>query len=659
MLPCKREITEPAWRSRVVVSADDRAGHTGTSLSTNGAYRLAYRPDVDGLRAIAVIAVLGYHLQISWVPGGFVGVDIFFVISGYLIGALILKEARAGSFSLVSFYARRVRRIAPAFGVMVSTVLVVSYFKLLPSEYVRFAWSAFYSALSVSNIYFYYHAGYFDAPASTQPLLHTWSLGVEEQFYLFFPVLVVIVFKCARNRLNASIALILLCSFALSVYETLVAPRSAFYLAPARVWELLLGVLLVNQSWTAKLPSFARHLGATAGLAMIGFAITTFTYETPFPGAAALIPCLGAALVIAAGQSGGSLVGSALSLRPVVFVGLISYSLYLWHWPILFFVRFDSLVLTTRSRVAVILFSLVAATLSWQFVEKPFRKRFRSLPDARVIFGGLTGLVSLATIALLVITGDGFPARFSPTARAFAQYLGEGQAHFREGECFIVGPYTFADFDRAKCLGTQSGRKNYLLLGDSHAAQLWYGLSAALPDVNILQATAAGCKPRLRGEPRTDVSCALMMGFVFSEFLRGNHVDRLLIAGRWVESDLTSLEKVLAWAKARDIPVTLFGPMVEYDFALPRLLAEAAQMNDPKIVTDNRTPNDSKLDNQLRAVAVTYGARYISFYHLLCISSRCLDLTPEGSPLEFDTDHLTREGSLLVARELINTGQLN
>ena len=267
---------------------------------------LGYRRDIDGLRAVAVLAVLGYHLQISWFSGGFVGVDVFFVISGYLIGALILREVEVGTFSPLGFYARRIRRIAPAFTVMVVLIMVLAYFALLPAEYLRLAWSALFAASSISNIYFAGHTGYFDAPSANQVLLHTWSLGVEEQFYLVFPLLVLVTTRYAPKMLSMGIGLLWIASFGLSAVGVFENPESTFYLAPGRAWELLLGVLLAIYPWTMVRDNTARNLMALLGLAMIGFSIVTYSIETPFPGATALVPCLGAALIIAAGQTGNS-----------------------------------------------------------------------------------------------------------------------------------------------------------------------------------------------------------------------------------------------------------------------------------------------------------------------------------------------------------------
>ena len=542
---------------------------------------------------------------------------------------------------------------------MALSVMVLAYFLLLPAEYVRLAWSTLFAALSISNVYFFEHTGYFDAPAGAQILLHTWSLGVEEQYYLVFPLLVLLLTRYAPKLLILGVSLLWIGSFGLSAIGALEFPASTFYLAPARAWELLLGVLLAIYPWTMVRHNAARNLMALLGLAMIGFSVIAYSVDTPFPGATALIPCVGAALIIAAGQAGDSLVGRLLSLPPVAFVGLISYSLYLWHWPVIFFQRSDAEVLTNTSRLLIVLYSFALALLSWQFVEKPFRRGFNSTPDRQVVARGLLGLGVVAAAAVFMITMDGLPARFSPAARAYAAYLDAGQSHFRDGSCFIVGTYAFSSFERDKCLRREEGRQNYLLIGDSHAAQLWYGLSKLLDGVHILQATTAGCKPKFTHARAGETSCSLMMDYVFNDYLASNHVDRLLIGGRWLQRDLPGLEDVLKWAKSRAIPVTLFGPMVEYEQALPRILAAAAQNNDLRAAESHQIKNNMALDSALDAIAAKYGATYVSYYKLLCMSDGCLTTTPDGSPLEFDTDHLTRQGSLLVVRKLIETGQLS
>jgi peptidoglycan/LPS O-acetylase OafA/YrhL len=625
-----------------------------------------YRPDIDGLRAVAVLAVVGFHVGILWLPGGYVGVDVFFVISGYLIGSIIIDEVRGGRFSLARFYVRRIRRILPALVAMILCVLAAAYFILLPVELENYAASAISVALSISNIYFLNHTGYFDAPAATTPLLHTWSLAVEEQFYAVFPLFVMLMHRILRRRLEAAVILLMLVSFALSVIGVATSPERAFYLAPSRAWELLLGTFIAIRPWTGISRAWVRNAMAAIGLGLIAFAIRKFTFETPFPGAAALVPCLGAALVIAAGQSGPSVVGRLLSLRPVVFIGLISYSLYLWHWPILVFQRTDSILVAHASprmtQAVIIAVSIVVAALSWKFIEQPFRTYGAKQRNARVFAGGFAALGVVVALALAIVGSNGLAGRFNPQANKYAAYLDYTQVHFREGKCFIVSPYTFADFDKQGCLGQDPSRKNYLLLGDSEAAHLWYGMSHLLSDAHVLQATGAGCPPRL-DYPASAGSCGTLMTYVLDDYLPKHHVDRLLIAARWIDRDLPYLKAVLAMAAARGIPVTLFGPMVEYDLPLPRILADAAQSDTAasaeRQVVGRHVVDQHQLDVRIAALAAQYGDEYVSFHSLLCADGSCATVAADGVPLQFDQNHLTKDGSLFVVKRAIDTGDLS
>src|SRR5258708_7906370 len=296
-----------------------------------------YRADIDGLRAVAVLLVFAYHLGTARVRGGFVGVDVFFVISGYLIGSIILSEIDSGKFSLLSFYERRVRRILPALFVALAVCAVLAYKFFLPAELDEFAKSFLAATFSFSNVFFYHQAGYFEGPAAMKPLLHTWSLAVEEQFYIFLPLFLLAVRRYSLAVRRNIVMAVTICSFIISAWGAFKNPDATFYLAHTRAWELLLGTLLALDF----IPHFSgrswRNFLSAAGLTMILASAVLYEKTTPFPGLAAAVPCFGAALIIAAGRDGSSFVGTALSLRPVVFIGMISYSLYLWHWPLIVF----------------------------------------------------------------------------------------------------------------------------------------------------------------------------------------------------------------------------------------------------------------------------------------------------------------------------------
>jgi peptidoglycan/LPS O-acetylase OafA/YrhL len=618
--------------------------------------KLQYRPDIDGLRAVAVLSVLAYHFRISAFRGGFIGVDVFFVISGYLISAIILQDIRAGQFSIISFYERRVRRIFPALIVLLIGTGIVAYFLFLPAELVSFAKSQLAALLSVSNFFFWKTSGYFSAPVETKPLVHTWSLAVEEQFYVFLPIFLYLAHRCFRKHLRIFVVLIALFSFAISAVGAFKFPDATFYLPHTRAWELLLGVLITLDVFPAIRTPAMRNAATIAGLALISVAVFGFTAYTPFPGVTALPPCLGAALIIAGGQTGDSLVGRILSLKPVVFVGLISYSLYLWHWPVIVFQNMESLLVTTVSvrmiKLACILVSFALATLCWKYVELPFRGKQKLFNRAGVFKFAAAATTVVIAVGLTTLASGGFPSRYPEKAIQVASYLDyDSAAYFREGTCFISSENKFSDYDYARCLQQDPAKRNDLLFGDSHAAQLWYGFSTTLPGVNVMQATAAGCKPTLQQPFIVASACSHLMNYVFADYLPAHHVDHLLIEAHWRADDLPALALTLDWLKRRQVPVVLFGPMVQYDTALPRLLAFSIRGNDPAIPDQHRI-DLHRLDADMAAMARARGMDYVSFYQSLCSPTSCTEFSANGAPLVYDYGHLTKEGSVLVAQRL-------
>jgi peptidoglycan/LPS O-acetylase OafA/YrhL len=267
---------------------------------------LKHRPDVDGLRALAVMLVLAFHLEVPHLRGGFVGVDVFFVISGYLITSIIVKDIRASRFSIPAFYERRARRILPALVVVMLTCTCLTLHYLFPSELVAYARSMLAATFSYSNIYFWYTAGYFDAPAQAKPLLHTWSLAVEEQFYLVLPMLLLLISTRWPRRRNAVVVALAACSFLWSVWSAYKLPIDAFYLPLSRAWELLAGSILALDLLPPITVAWAREIAALVGISFIGCAATYYSGQTPFPGLAGVLPCVGALLVLAAGRYGSS-----------------------------------------------------------------------------------------------------------------------------------------------------------------------------------------------------------------------------------------------------------------------------------------------------------------------------------------------------------------
>jgi peptidoglycan/LPS O-acetylase OafA/YrhL len=642
-----------------------------------------YRSDIDGLRAVAVLSVLGSHMAVRRLTGGFVGVDIFFVISGYLISSILFRDVAASRFSVLGFYERRIRRIFPALFAMLLVFSVVASIYFLPHELVDFGKSLIAATLSVSNVYFWNHSGYFDSPTSN-PLLHTWSLAVEEQFYLLFPVLLVLVRKFAPRSLKAAVVALFLLSLISSAVLVLHHPNTAFYMPWTRAWELLLGTLLslklfpsiASTHVSARNAVLLRNAFSLAGVAMIAYAILTYTPATVFPGPSALLPCLGAALIIAAGETGPSFIGSILSLRPVVFIGLISYSLYLWHWPVIILHKMGilfAMASTVPHRylnnlspqhydiLIELITSLILGTLSWRFIERPFRVGAFRL-SGRPLFTLAGGTLALFVIpGIAAVLSHGFKSRFTPQSVQLASYLDDkaDAGSMRLGSCFLTTGNKSTDFNSSLCLHSDPSRRNFLLLGDSHSAMLWPGLSSVLPNVNLMQTSVSGCDPVIH--PSGSHLCRQMMHFIYATWLPQHPVDGLLLQARWEPSQLSGLSETVVWARAHHVPIILFGPVPEYDAPLPRLEAYSVAWHQPSLPQQHRIAGIDFLDARLQRLAATsWHVPYISLYQAICDPATCTEYTDPTHtvPLMFDSNHLSAQGSVLIAHRLLERGDL-
>ena len=462
---------------------------------------LGYRADIDGLRALAVLPVVFYHAGIPGFTGGFVGVDVFFVISGYLMASLIVGEMERGEFSLLRFYERRIRRIFPALFVMIAACAVMAWFVFMPNEFVYFARSVRDAAFFISNYRFERQVGYFDIAADMKPLLHTWSLAVEEQFYIVFPLVLMLLRWLAPRRIALVLLVALVASLAASVWTVYRKPEAAFYLSQYRAWELLLGAMLAFNVVPKASHLLVRETLAAVGVVLIAFAVFTYSDDTVFPGLTALVPCVGAALIIHCQTSGGP---ASLLLRapPVVFVGLVSYSMYLWHWPIVVFMRyFDGPELSLVQGGLVVTASFVAAVISWRFVERPFRGRTSRIFRAP-LFAGAAAVVTLAAVfGTYVISERGVAGRLPPAAAKLYSATFD-RSDFSKPKCFIStegdGP-SLADIRAGKLchMGTPGSEPRFLVWGDSHAAAMAPAIDAAAKQAGVQGAFIGqgGCPP--------------------------------------------------------------------------------------------------------------------------------------------------------------------
>jgi peptidoglycan/LPS O-acetylase OafA/YrhL len=635
------------------------------SVSNRGFVTSTYRPDIDILRAIAVLSVLCFHWEVSPFSGGFVGVDVFFVISGFLITRLIIHDLEVGTFSFARFYERRVRRILPALYVVIAATCLAAWYLLPPPQTVELARSIVAVTLFSSNILFWQEAGYFDAPAITKPLLHTWSLSVEEQFYLVFPTLLIILFKRlpipAVSR-NAVVTLFVFAaaSFAYNVWQVEVAPSAAFYLSPGRAWEFLLGSMLAVGNIPKIRSHYAQFLVATLGITMIIAAALSFRSKTAFPGTAALLPCIGAVLCIWANtdRNPGRIERAFTSLP--LFYGKISYSLYLWHWPIWLFARLwlrPDEDFPTSTKLAMFALATALSFVSFRLVEQPFRNPARVSRRALLISGG-TASVSLLLVGIVGAELDGFPGRIPPDIAALADYASYPRSvPYRENVCFLQPSQKIEEYDVDKCATPKPGMRSVFLLGDSLAAHYLAGLQQATSDhsVLILQANSAGCAPFIRLPQPAYPNCDAM-NLLTRNFLHRSPPDVVILSANWrVYSDALGYQRFLGLVRAtitevpQNIPIILLGPSIQYEESLPQLLASLALRGTvisdlPQLVIPKIFELDQRMKTDLGAMP---NVTYVSILAANCPDRRC-PLMIGKIPMQWDAVHLTVAGSQRV-----------
>lgn len=607
---------------------------------------MRYRPEIDGLRAVAVLPVVLFHAGFDVFSGGYVGVDVFFIISGFLITGLIREDLAAGRFSILGFYERRVRRILPALAAVSLITSAVAFAVMLPSFIVDFSRSLVAVSTFVSNLYFWKFSGYFDASAALRPMLHTWSLAVEEQFYVFMPIAAWIVYRyCARLWLWI-FGLALLASFALSVYATQAAPTANFFMLPTRAWELLLGAMFA--SIPRRVPQGnVDQIGSLAGLGLILWAVFAYDEATPFPGVAALAPCIGSVLIIYFADPQTTFVGRILSSRPAIWMGLISYSLYLVHWPIAVFWRYLTLQEPgLLGATAITAASIPLAYLSWRYVEQPFRKR-TSASSLRVV---LTGLAALAAIGLIGAYGWATGGTLTHFGASVARKEPMGNT-WRNGQCFYETQPNAAWNPRA-CEINPEGTLPVLLWGDSFAAHYTPGIEASLANggtAHVYEYTAAGCPPALAYYSQARPWCTDFNRNALNEIEKLG-IKRVILSARWVDlrrRGLEQLESTLVALKKLDVETFVIG---QSPIFITDVSVIGARGNDKWYSTV-----DDTLNVQLKALAEKDGAKFIDPTSALCRGETC-DIRVDGQYLYFDYGHFGDFGSARAAKAYLPLG---
>lgn len=624
---------------------------------------MTYRPDIDGLRAVAVLAVVAYHAFPRWVPGGFVGVDVFFVISGYLISGIILRALSEGRFSFAGFYARRIRRIFPALFVVLLAVWVGGWFVLFADDYITLGRHIAAGVAFVSNLILWNEAGYFDDAADTKPLLHLWSLGVEEQFYLAWPLLLFLAWKLRIRPLWFTVALTA-GSFLLNVWQIRVDLVGTFYSPLTRLWELLVGGALACLSFEKYIVwPRARHLVAAAGLVLIGTAVTVLDDNRLFPGLWALLPTVGAFLVIAAGPDAW-MNRAVLSRRAMVWIGLVSYPLYLWHWPLLSFARIASGETPPAStRVAVVLLAVALSWLTYRWLETPVRHGTLRSFVVPALCSAMTGVLA---IGLATSQAQGFADRpINRSDRAhFLQYYDRmhkaGLADAYRSGCDFMEWSTgnLRDAIDAECTQPGSG-PTFFLWGDSYAQSLSLGIRELLPDESRLaQVTTSLCRPSFDDiDPQVpDGRCRRSNDFTVDR-IRALRPAVVVLAqmGRHEETDWSSLaQQILSGGAGR---VVVVGPLPQWSPSLPEVIATHYWGGAFDRVSHGLDPLLFDIDRRLQtALAGSPAVAYVSALEGLCTDEGCLAVVPRSRNRDLiavDSGHLSPRGSVFVADTLL------
>jgi peptidoglycan/LPS O-acetylase OafA/YrhL len=648
-----------------------------------------YRAEIDGLRAIAVLAVVLFHAELG-PSGGFVGVDVFFVISGFLITSLILKDLAAGTFTLAAFWERRIRRIFPAMiGVSLAT-LVAGWIVLLPDDYAELGRSVFFQALFVANVYFWLNTGYFDGAAEEKPLLHTWSLAVEEQFYIFFPLIVVglVATPAFRRRgpLLSVFGLCILLSLGASIWGSTHHPVGTFYLLPTRTWELLVGAsvaLLPAPSFSAgnrftcrpTLANGLRELISITALVAILLPCWLYTPATPFPGLAAIPPCLGAGILIwitgyQHPEAGVTLTARALSARPIVFIGLISYSLYLWHWPLFAFSNYLAIEpLPTGYRCFLVVLGLVLAVLSWRYIETPFRAR-RYCDSRKAVFGtGALATVFVVASGLAIQYNFAVPQRFTDQAIAYAKrQVDTAFIHELEIRDIVQGRLTQIGATRP------DAQIDWLVWGDSHAMAVTPAFHQYLKARGLAgqAATHSWTAPLLGYFKGTQFGMgldSLEFNQAVFDHIKLNAIKNVVLVGAWsgyqgepadhpssgnFESSLVATVQAIGEAGAQPW-VMLQIPAQGFD--VPKVLAQYAMANQPiEPLCAKPTPEEYAIANIPGLVEKLQAAGAV----LLDPRPYCLSedgthfrVAENGKPLYRDSGHLSIDGAIVIVLPLL------
>lgn len=629
-----------------------------------------YRPDIDGLRAIAIFSVLIFHAFPEYLPGGFIGVDIFFVISGFLICTIIFENLAQNSFSFIDFYSRRIRRIFPALGIVLLSSWLLAWFTLLPEEFKSLGKHILGGAGFVSNLVLWNESGYFDADSNTKPLLHLWSLGIEEQFYLLWPIVMWVAYRFKISFILLTLG-VLLFSFTLNLFLISDAPVAVFYSPITRVWELLFGSVLAwvllpkKQKAQHRIQQFIQSLNAAQsnGCAAIGIllmlvSLAFITENSAFPGWWALLPVMGSALLILSGPHAW-VNQKILSYRVMVWFGLISFPLYLWHWPLLSFTHLIDGTNSIVTRFSMVLLSILLAWLTYRFIERPFRfGRLASQPvQAKVILSLMAFMCLVAYMGYAAYVRDGIPIprmlfrSSNLLLNEILTYKFQTGPAWRMGSCYLTEKQNAGDFGSCGA-NIDPAKSTVVLWGDSHAAHLYPGFEKAyINEINLVQRTASACPPILQIDKISRPFCKDINDQTLG-LITKLRPQRVLLAGNWRDNSWSDLSKTIKALKAIGVAnIDLVGPVPVWENNLPKQIFLFCKKNTPCEIPVRMqmglVTKVFELDQQMAQFAIQENVNYLSPIKVLCNVQGCLIRTGEaGNTItSWDSEHLTDAGA--------------
>lgn len=606
-----------------------------------------FRYDINALRAIAVVSVLLFHLKIPFFSGGFVGVDVFFVISGYLMTRIIFDQLDKDIFSIIHFYNRRIKRIIPALIAMIAIVTIIGFFFYLPVEYKENELKASTSLLFFSNIYFWQHSGYFDSSSDTNILLHTWSLSVEWQFYLIYPILLWGINKIFKSR-SLIIKLMILSTFfmcGLSIFWTYRSATASFYLLPTRTWEMLVGGLAMLLE---KKEFFKSKILLTGSYLTIFLSVLLLDKTLKWPGIFTLLPIFSTFFILVNYQNSYIIIKN----RVVQFIGKISYSLYLWHWPLIVFAQYMGYQLNPNIIFAIIISSFLLAYLSYTFIESA------NIKNTYLILS----LLALLTASTYSLSNDNSNYRFfKPETLEMANYSrihkAERDKQFSQNCCFVENTNSseLNAFLKRDCLKIDSAKKNILLLGDSHAASLSSSLRTelALKSIKLLQATNTFYEIPVPFKNKNGSFCNSLYRYLYFDFLKKNkkNIDGIIFSYRFAshpnpDQVITPLLEVIQYVQSLKIPIIIIGQNNEYSIDYSDVAAKGLENNsDVSSFYENKWAE--RVNDSCKQKLKGY---YIDIYY----KDKIPKLSPNNDPFMFDNNHLSKYGADLAVQKIFS-----